>query len=358
MRIAFVLSFLELTGGHIAVVELGNRLVDRGHDVILVYPARSITSRRNDLLRSVRGRLPDRVLAPLYRANTDNLDWATFRGEIVRVPDLDERFMPGSDAVVATAWQTAERVAELGPESGRKHYFIQHYETWSGPESRVDATWRAPFVRIATSAWLQRLARDRFGIDDVHLVPYGVDLGAFYPDAPPREGPELRVGVLTHDEPWKGVADSVSAIRSAIETGMPIRPVFFGLFDAPADLPSGSEVTLRPSRDELRRLYSSLDVFLCGSWAESGPMTVPEAMACGTCVVSTDVGNVSLWSRDGQGAFIAPPRAPHELARSLAAALGDPAERMRRAERGRELIQAFTWDRAAAEFAQIVEGRV
>jgi glycosyltransferase involved in cell wall biosynthesis len=357
MRIGFVLSFLELTGGHVAVVELGNRLADQGHEVVLIYPARSITSRRNDLLRHAGKAVPDAVLAPFYRENGAELAWGAFRGEIARVRDLDESLLPPLDVIVATAWQTAERVACFGPRTGKKVYFIQHYETWSGPSERVDATWRAPFVRIATSEWLRRLALERFGIDDVEVVPYGVDLDVFYPDPPAERKMRLRVGVLTHIEPWKGVDDSVSALRSAIDGGRLLQPVFFGLFDAPADAPAGAELRIRPKRDELRRLYSSFDVFLCGSWAESGPMTVPEAMACGTCVVSTDVGNVSLWTGGGEAAYLAPPRAPHELAHALAAALDDPAGRAGKAARGRELIQAFTWERAAADFARIVEAR-
>jgi starch synthase len=134
-----------------------------------------------------------------------------------------------------------------------------------------------------------------------------------------------------------------------------VQAVVFGAFEPPGGLPPGSEITLRPSRDELRGLYSSLDVFLCGSWQETGPMTVPEAMACGACVVSTDVGNVSLWTDGGEAAYLAPPRRPDELGVALAAALADPAERKRRAARGHELIQAFTWDRAAAEVEAILE---
>jgi glycosyltransferase involved in cell wall biosynthesis len=354
MRVGFVLSFLELTGGHIAAVEIANRLAARGHDVALVYPGRSIASRRNEALRRV-SFLPDALTAPLYRMNGASLDWARFDGEIVRVPDLEERYMPSLDVVVATAWPTAERVGAFGSRTGRKVYFIQHYETWSGPAARVDATWRLPFVRIATSEWLARLGRERFGLDDVHVVPYGVDLDRFYPEPSERVDERLRLGILTHDEPWKGVGDALQAVRQVAEGGHEVRVVMFGAFPPPPDLPPGSEVRLRPPRDELRWLYSSLDVFLCASWSESGPMTVPEAMACETCVVSTDVGNVSLWTRGGEGGFLAPPRQPDELARVLTTALDEPEERTRRAGRGRELIQAFTWDRSADEFARIIE---
>lgn len=46
---------------------------------------------------------------------------------------------------------------------------------------------------------------------------------------------------------------------------------------------------------ELVDFYSALDVFLCHSTVEGGPLPVIEALACGTPVISTDVGQVSEW---------------------------------------------------------------
>jgi glycosyltransferase involved in cell wall biosynthesis len=349
MKIAFVVSYLESTGGHRAVLEIGTRLVRRGHDVTLVYPERSILSRRNEVLRRLG---PDALLGPLYRRNGDALDWFDFPGRILRVPDLDPRYAPEADVVVATAWQTAERVARFPSSAGRQVYFIQHYETWSGSSARVDATWQRPFIRIASSAWLAELAREKFGIGDVNVIPYGVDHATFWPEPVERADGRVRVGFLYHVEPWKGVAESLAAIEAArVDTSIEI--IAFGVFSG-ADLPDDVEYHLRPTRDELRRLYSSLDVFLCGSWTETGPMTVPEAMACGTCVVSTAVGNVPLWTRNGEGALLARPRDAADLAAQTRRAVSDPVERRRRADRGRELIAPFTWDRAAEAFDDVL----
>lgn len=355
MRITFVVSYLELTGGHLAVLELGNRLARRGHDVTLLYPARSILSRRNAALRRadllLGGRIPER----LFVSNRDALDWYDFTGRVLRVRDLTPEHVPPADAVVATAWQTAERVARFPSTAGRKVYFIQHYETWSGPAPRVDATWRGDFVRIASSEWLRRLAADRFGLDDVHVVPYGVDLEQFHPDGPPRAELEpARVGFMYHVESWKGVADALAAIET-VSRSRPLQAVAFGVFPRGPDLPRDVEYHLRPSRDELRRIYTSLDVFVCASHTETGPMTVPEAMACGTCVVSTDVGNVSLWSNGGEGAVLVAPGDVRELASALAGMLDDGDARRATADRGRRLVQAFTWDRATDAFERIVE---
>lgn len=353
MRIAFVLTYLEVTGGHRAVLEIASRLVGRGHDVTLVYPARSVGSRRNDALRAVGRVVPDRLLAPLYVENTTELDWFDFPGEIRRIDDLDDFEGARYDVTVATAWRTAEAVAAL-PENvtGAKAYFIQHYETWGGPADRVDATWRAPFVRIVSSEWLRELARTTFGIDDVDVVPYGVDQDAFFPDPPPVAPERLRVGLMFHTEPWKGVADSLAAVAAA-RRQRDVELAAFGVFDPSGDLPAGTEYHLRPSRDELRRFYSSLDVFVCGSWTETGPMTIPEAVACGTCVVTTDVGNARLWTGE-DGAWIVPPRDPDALGAALADALSRPEERARRAANARDRIRGFTWERATDAFESIL----
>jgi glycosyltransferase involved in cell wall biosynthesis len=292
----------------------------------------------------------------LFIHNSAELDWHEFPGRIVRAVDLSPSAAPLADVVVATAWQTAERVARFPAGAGRKFYFIQHYETWSGPAARVDATWRADFVRIASSDWLRRLAAERFGLRDVYVVPYGVDLDCFRPEpsGDVRPGGPLRVGFMYHVEAWKGVADAVAAL-DAVSRERDVQPVAFGVFAPGPDLPDGIEYHRSPSRDELRRIYNSLDVFLCASWTETGPMTVPEAMACGTCVVTTDVGNVSLWSHDGAGAVIVPPRDHDALVEALAAMLDDAEARRRTAERGREGVQEFTWDRAAVAFEEILE---
>ena len=57
-------------------------------------------------------------------------------------------------------------------------------------------------------------------------------------------------------------------------------------------------------RSDVRPLLKRFDVYLCSSCAESSPLSVWEAMAMGKPVVSTDVGDVPLYVRDGYNGFI------------------------------------------------------
>jgi glycosyltransferase involved in cell wall biosynthesis len=334
------------------VVEIANRLAAKGHDVALVYPRRSVLSRRNDILRRAESALRVRLPERLWRMNKGELTWSAFDGRIVAVDDLRRQPAEPFDVAVATAWRTAEAVAAWR-DRPRTIYFVQHYETWSGPTRKVDATWRLPYELVVSSEWLRTLARDRFGLTDVVMIPYGVDLELFHPSGRPV-GKQPRVGFLYHVEEWKGIADTLEAVE-IVRREHQLDLVAFGAFEDRGDLPANTELHVRPPRGELPSIYSSLDVFVCGSWSETGPMTVPEAMSCGTPVVSTDVGNVRLWTANGQLAWIVPPRRPDLLAQAIAAALGDPEERRRRADAAAQAISFFTWDRAADAFAAVVE---
>ena len=74
-------------------------------------------------------------------------------------------------------------------------------------------------------------------------------------------------------------------------------------------------------------------------------MSVPEAMACGRAVVSTDVGNVPVWSQDGSWVRVVPPGDPEALAAALSQLLDDPEERARLGAGARAAIEPFGWDR-------------
>lgn len=263
MRISFALPFTSITGGIRAVFELGNQLSMRGHEIRFVYPKVSILSRRNTVLISA-GRLIGRT-PPLscLRTNSGFSGWMPLCAPVVEVPDTAPSAFPESDFVVATSWQTARWVNELPPKAGKKAYFLQHYEVWSGARRSVDATWRFPMVRIGSSAWLSELGRARFGITDMHIVPYGVNHEMFYPGPfKQRASRCLRVGVLHHQSQWKGFKDAMRVFRKATK-GLDVRLALFGLCAPPRNLDFGFEYYWNPVQQLIRDLYCSLDIFLC-----------------------------------------------------------------------------------------------
>lgn len=57
---------------------------------------------------------------------------------------------------------------------------------------------------------------------------------------------------------------------------------------------------------EIRQVLAETDIFVCSSVSESGPMTVWEAMSMRKAIVSTDVGDVARFIKDGENGFVVP----------------------------------------------------
>lgn len=57
-------------------------------------------------------------------------------------------------------------------------------------------------------------------------------------------------------------------------------------------------------RDDVRPLIKRFDIYLCSSNAESSPISVWEAMAMAKPVISTDVGDVPIYVRNGDSGLI------------------------------------------------------
>jgi glycosyltransferase involved in cell wall biosynthesis len=67
---------------------------------------------------------------------------------------------------------------------------------------------------------------------------------------------------------------------------------------------SVSNIEFVGSRSDVRPLLKRFDAYVCSSIAESSPISVWEAMSMRKPVVSTDVGDVPLYIRDGYNGFV------------------------------------------------------
>ncbi len=277
--------------------------------------------------------------------------WFPLQTPLVHADVPLRRHVPSSRAVVATSWRTAEEVLRVRGARDRAVYFLQGYETWSGPARRVDATWKAFDRMITSSRWLADLALERFRKwpEQVAISVSGVDLAMFRPgSAEVRSLPVI--GFMYDDLPLKGAADILSAFEE-VRSRREFRVRAFGLGTGP--LPAWVEFSGPLSGEDLAGFYRSIDVFVAASHTEGGgPITVPEAMACGKAVISTDVGSVRTWSGDGVACRLLRPGDRAALARSVEELLDDPGERVRLGRAAVERIRLYTWGESARAFEQ------
>jgi glycosyltransferase involved in cell wall biosynthesis len=93
------------------------------------------------------------------------------------------------------------------------------------------------------------------------------------------------------------------------------------------------------TRQQLSLFYSTADVFVFPSNEEPFGAVIPEAMAHGVPIVSTNVvGATADFVIDGHNGFVVSPKDPHALAAALATILSDSTLRRRMGENSRAIM--------------------
>ena len=190
----------------------------------------------------------------------------------------------------------------------------------------------------------------------LHQIPLGVDLETFrpHPAGSPRRGPLrlVHLGRLSREKsPHLAVATGVALHRR----GIPFQLDVYG--DGPhreelEDIARDAPVTFHghvSDRHELSRLVSDADIALAVCPGETFGLAVLESLACGTPVVTADVGGARELVDEASGAWAEPE--PEALADAVLRLAARPAEDLRTAARRR--AEQFTWDRAVTAMLEL-----
>lgn len=339
-------------GGYKVVYQYANCLASRGHEVSIVHAA---NCHDNDslLIQSVKfARYVQRTLDKSYLPRK----WFDLdaRVRVLWVPSLKGKFIPDADVIVATAWQTAEWVAGYVAAKGWKHYLIQHYEIWSGPEERVRRTWMLPLRKIVIAKWLEEIA-NQLGQDSIY-IPNGLDFSRFGVDVPINERNPRSVMMLYHDQTWKGSQDGIQALFKVREFCPDLKVTMFGVRDG-RNLPAWVEYHCTPEQKVLRSLYNRAAVFIAPSWTEGWGLPPAESMMCGCALVATDNGGHREFAKNDVTALVTKARDPESLAQAVLRLIENPDKRATLARSGNEHIQQFTLGRACDRFENVILGR-
>lgn len=104
------------------------------------------------------------------------------------------------------------------------------------------------------------------------------------------------------------------------------------------------------------------DIFLNTTDIDNTPISVIEAMACGLCVVSTDVGGMKYVIEDGVDGLLVPKGDPKAMASAIQRLLDNPDLADRLSSNARLRAEAVDWDKVLPRWrghlAQVVRERV
>jgi D-inositol-3-phosphate glycosyltransferase len=108
--------------------------------------------------------------------------------------------------------------------------------------------------------------------------------------------------------------------------------------------------------------YSAADVCIVPSYYESFGLVALEALACGTPVVATDVGDMKHIIRPGEAGCVVADNAPEKIAGGIARLLEKPDPDRESVLAVRASVSRFSWSniaaRVIAELQQVREGRM
>ncbi len=247
--------------------------------------------------------------------------------------------------------------------------------TWQ----RKTSSWQNLNLTIVTpSRWITQAARSSSLFSDVRVehIPYGIDTELFKPldqqesrralDLPLDKKIILFGAVQAFSDPNKGfhwlqaalriagqgASDRLAVVFSSIDRSRVVRPGHAGGFSGRVD-------------DEmLPALYSAADVFVLPSKSENLPLTVLEAMACGTPCVAFRQGGLPDQVDDQANGYLAQPYEIDDLARGISWVLEDEERLALLSQRARQKVETeFSQDREASRYAElyreiVAEGRI
>lgn len=264
------------------------------------------------------------------------------RKEVARAPyDVVHLHTPG----VATIFQA------FGP---RAFVYTTHSRHWSAPPAKFTNRLGHFLERRAVAGAAEAIAVSRLVAAEIdrptHVIPNGVDVRAYAPDVPSRDGTRvLGVGEVAEHKRWHLAAAAVKGTDATLRIVGPIRdPAYAKLVEQ-----EGGQLLGPLPEDELQRELARSDVLVHPSVSESFGMAVVEGMSAGLPIVCSDMLSF-LVEHEKQGLLV-PTRAKDEdrvaaMRAALTRLLSDDVLRARVGGLARErAVERYSWERVAEQ---------
>jgi glycosyltransferase involved in cell wall biosynthesis len=384
MKLAFAMYDLGFGGGNRAIIEVANRLHDRGYDVNIVSLS------RNKFWPNVKVPVinvkvpvipaPIRMAVKLYRllkyfslkgieSYGDIIALATRLGiRVDIISPLAEAIMGlDPDVAIATWYLTAFSVwmSNVNTPLFFMQDFKEYVEETEGINGlkRFEAALKLPFSFLTNSTFTKDLVLSYNKNAKVTIVGVGVDLSIFHPRRGDRlvvsQGKPIVMAIIRRLK-YKGGDIALRALN-LINKEQPIHAVLVGEGSALDKYlkevkPEFTYTKFTYVDDEtLAKLYSSSDVFIFTSYREGFGLPPLEAMASGTAVVTTDCGGNRDYAIDGYNSFVVPPGDPVAVTKAVLHILRDSKLRERLIEGGLETAKKWTWDKVVDKFEKVLK---
>lgn len=227
---------------------------------------------------------------------------------------------------------------------------------------------RSTLTPVAPSRWLYECTKESMlGGKDIRHIAHGIDTTVYRPLdkatcrsmlGVPEGKKVLLFAVERLDRPLKGADLLISALKMLPES-VRKESVLLLLGHSGTSI---SEMVGIPSidlgfvaNDQLKSIiFSTADVFLHPTRADNFPLVLLESMACGTPVVSFNVGGVPEVARVGETGLLAERDNAGQFSELTAQMVSDDTARGNMAKRCREIVEAeYRIERQVSEYVDL-----
>lgn len=358
MKINIVIPGVGLSGGIRVLFQYAELLEKKGHDVIFYTPvlAYDVKNSNSELVNKIHvfTNSIKRINSYIIKKNQNKTGFAV---NVEAVPCIKNKYLRDADLVIASAWPTAFSVNDLHKTKGKKIYFIQDYEIWNN-KRLGQLSYTLPLKHIVISTWIKNKLIEQLGHEDAPIVYDGLDIEIFnnlktncYKYS---ENRKFKILMLYHNLAKKGIVEGLEAYKRLKKQYSNVELSMFGL-DRKPDLPEGVIYYSNPTREELKKLYQSADVFLYTSREEGWGLTPLEAMAAGCVVVGTDTGCMLDLGKNEENVLLVEPKDVEGLVNNVIRIMKDEELAKYLAKNANETVKQLSWDKAVLKFETILK---
>jgi len=207
--------------------------------------------------------------------------------------------------------------------------------------------------------------------DRIRHIPNGVDCSTFVPSIDNRQGFRRSLGLNDDDvlvmslgqiRAAKGIAVLLESIPEILTSNRHVKVLIAGSGPmAPLVLRWTNQqpklikdkIILVPrniTEPELPRFFAACDIFVLPSYWEGSPLSLLEAMACGTCPVASRVGDIPHTIENGVNGCLVEPGNSKELARIISHLSLNSELRQSLGKASAQTAMSYSWDTIAKQY--------
>lgn len=329
LRIVYLIASTEISDGAKILFEQSNKLVERGHDVLLF-------------------------------SHSPKPDWIECCSNFFLVHhDCNlSTVIPSADIVIAGYWDLV--LEALKVNAPLKYYFAQgDYDIFEynisnlNLKTAISTAYSLPLRILTVSDTMKQRILQSFGRKSIK-VPNALDKeflvghGEFESENDPLE--ILLVG--TDNFYFKGQETVLDVLQYLKCLGYRFYVNWLTQQKLQGDYSKYGFVIkeyISPQQEVIKNIYRSSDIYICNSYYESFCLPALEAMASGTAVITSDNGGVREFAVDGYNSLIYEPGNVIKMAYNLQTILNDCNLRIKLKRNGLMTAKKFTWNRSISK---------